>query len=55
MRVPTLKHWEITGWYMTPNKDYNGLSPRAYLRGKGWEERSQVGIEALIRHKVLTP
>jgi hypothetical protein len=55
VRVPTLKHWEITGWYMTPNKDYNGASPRTYLRGKSWEERSRVGIEALIKHKVLVP
>ena len=55
VRVPTLKHWEITGWYMTGNEDYGGLSPRAYLRGKNWEERRRVGLRALIRHGVLTP
>jgi hypothetical protein len=55
VRVPTLKHWEITGWYMTGNEDYSGLSPRAYLRGKNWEERRQVGIEALVKHGVLKP
>ena len=22
VRIPTLKHWQITGWYMTPNEDY---------------------------------
>ncbi|MGZ8390231.1 MAG: hypothetical protein ACXWVL_06520 [Rhodoplanes sp.] len=55
VRIPTLKHWEITGWYMTSNEDYGGLSPRAYLRGKSWEERRRVGIDALIQHKVLIP
>jgi hypothetical protein len=34
VRIPTLKHWQITGWYMTPSEDYGGLSPRSYLRGK---------------------
>lgn len=55
VRVPTLKHWEITGWYMTPNDDYGGQSPRAYLRGKSWQERRRVGIGALVQHKVLRP
>lgn len=26
VRISTLKHWEITGWYMRPNKRYKGLS-----------------------------
>jgi len=30
VRIPTLKHWEITAWYMTPNADYNDLSPREF-------------------------
>ena len=34
VHVPALKHWEITGWYMTPNENYGGLSPRNYLKGK---------------------
>lgn len=55
VRIPTLKHWEITGWYMRPNKAYGGLSPREYLRGKSWAERSRVGLDALIQHKVLKP
>lgn len=55
VRISTLKHWEITGWYMTRNEDYDNLSPRAYLRGKSWEERRRVGINALIDHKVLKP
>jgi hypothetical protein len=53
--VPKFKHWEITGWYMTGNEDYGGLSPRDYLRGKDWEERTKVGLRALIRHGVLKP
>jgi hypothetical protein len=48
VRIPTLKHWEITGWYMSGNKRFGGLTPREYLRGKDWDERRQVGLEALI-------
>ncbi len=55
VRVPTLKHWLITGWYMTKNKDFGGLSPRDYLRGKSWDEKIRVGREALILYKVLKP
>jgi hypothetical protein len=55
VRVPTLKHWEITGWYMTKNKDFGGVSPRDYLRGKSWDEKVRVGRDALIRYKVLKP
>jgi hypothetical protein len=55
VRVPTYKHWEITGWYQVKNKDYQGLSPRDYLRGKSWEERTQVGLDALVKFKVLRP
>jgi hypothetical protein len=52
-RIPRLKHWEITGWYMTPNERYNYLSPREYLRGKSWEERRNVGLDALMDFGVL--
>jgi hypothetical protein len=55
VRIPTLKHWQITGWYMQANKNYRGLSPRAYLRDKSWEERTRVGLEALIEFEVLKP
>jgi hypothetical protein len=56
-RIPTLKHWEITGWYARRNFDppYNGLSPRSYLQDKGWVERSRVGRDALVKFKVLEP
>jgi hypothetical protein len=38
VRVPTLKHWQINGWYGRPNEEFGGLSPRDYLSGKSWEE-----------------
>jgi len=53
--IPKLKHWEITGWYMKHNKDYGGLSPREFLRGKSWEQRFEVGRHAMILHGVLIP
>lgn len=55
VRIPTLKHWVITAWYMTKNRKYGGLSPREYLRGKDWAERLKVGREALIKFGVLKP
>ncbi len=55
VRIPTMKHREITGWYMTPSDLFNGLSPREYLRGKSWDTRRKVGIDALIDAGVLKP
>jgi hypothetical protein len=55
VRIPTLKHWQINGWYGERNEKYDNLSPREYLRGKSWEERMRVGKEALILFKVLKP
>jgi hypothetical protein len=55
VRIPRFKHWEITGWYMTRNIAYDGLSPRDYLRGKHWDERIRVGLRALMDHGVLKP
>jgi hypothetical protein len=54
-RVPRLRHYEITGWYGTANDSYGGLSPREYLSDKGWDERRRVGLDALVRFKVLRP
>lgn len=54
-RVSTLKHWEITTWYATRNREFGGLSPRDYLRDKDWAERTRVGLDALIKHGVLKP
>jgi hypothetical protein len=55
VRIPTLKHWEINGWYGRPNKAFGGLSPREYLRDKDWAERTRVGQLALIEYGVLKP
>lgn len=55
VRIPTLKHWQITGWFGIKRKDLGGQSPRDYLRGKSWEERRRMGLEALIEYGVLKP
>lgn len=55
VRIPAMKHREISGWYQKPNKDFDNLAPRDYLRGKTWKERYDVGIQALIEFKVLKP
>lgn len=55
VRVPTLKHWLITGWYMSPNDAFGGLSPREYLKGKPWAEKTRVGRIALEKFWVLKP
>jgi hypothetical protein len=51
--IPTLKHWALTGWYMTKNYRFGGVAPRDYLEGKSWEERQRVGFVALRRINVL--
>ncbi|HEY1983329.1 MAG TPA: hypothetical protein VGH13_24875 [Xanthobacteraceae bacterium] len=58
--IPTLKHWDINGWLDQPNEDFRDaadkkMSPRQYLKGKSWEERRRVGIDALIQFGVLKP
>lgn len=53
VRIPTGKHWEITGWYMTRSDRFGGVSPREYLRDKDWNERTRVGLEALTKFGVL--
>jgi hypothetical protein len=55
VRIPTLKHWEITGWYMRRSDQFGGLSPREYLNGKDWAERTRVGLIALRKFRVLKP
>ena len=54
--IPTLKHWQINGWYSTPNQNLGGLSPRNYLRGKSWEERirnRQAGINFIWGRRTM--
>jgi hypothetical protein len=55
VRIPRWKHWELNGWYEKPNDDYGGLTPRAYVYGKSWEIRDQVGLKGLIAVGVLRP
>ncbi len=55
VRIPTVKHWDINAWYQTKNEDFGGASPRDYLRGKSWDERRGVGLDALLRFGVLKP
>jgi hypothetical protein len=55
VRIPTLRHEDINGWFGRPTKEFGWQSPREYLVGKDWAERREVGIRALIEHKVLKP
>jgi hypothetical protein len=55
VRIPRLKHWMITSWYMIPNEEFGWESPRNYLRGRDWDERLRVGRDALIDAGVLEP
>jgi len=55
VRISKLKHWEISGWYGTRNEEFNGASPRDYLRGKDWQEKQRVGMMALVKFGVLRP
>jgi hypothetical protein len=55
VRISTLKHWQITGWYNTRSGEFGGVTPRQYLRGKSWEDRRRVGLKALKQFGVLSP
>jgi hypothetical protein len=53
-----IKHWELNAWYDRPNKDYqdkdgNRMTPRQYVRDKGWLERRKVGLDGLRSVGVL--
>lgn len=51
--IPTLKHWELNGWYERKDVRFGGTSPRDYLEGKSWEERQRVGLIGLRAVGVL--
>jgi hypothetical protein len=53
VRIPTLRHQEINGWYQTANPDFGWRTPREYLSGRSWEVKRAVGLEALRLHGVL--
>jgi len=53
VRIPVVKHIDISAWYSKGNDDYGGLSPRDYLRDKDWDEQMRVGLDRLHYYKVL--
>ena len=53
VRIPRLEHWEVNAWFETPNEDFQGLTPRQYVRGRSWDERFEVGLDALKEKGVL--
>jgi hypothetical protein len=53
VRIPVLKHIDISAWYSKGNQDFGGLSPRDYLRDKDWDEQMRVGLNRLRNNKVL--
>lgn len=55
VRIPRYKHWQINRWYETQNNEFGGLSPREYLKGRGWEEHRDIGLRALRDVGVLRP
>jgi hypothetical protein len=53
VRIPTIKHYEISGWYQKPDAALGGITPREYLQGGSFEERWDYGIKVLKQFKVL--
>lgn len=53
VRIPKWKHVEISAWYATRSEEYGGLTPRAYLRGKSWQQQYDLGIAKLRDFGVL--
>jgi hypothetical protein len=50
-----MKHWDINRWYQTENPEYDWQTLREYLADKSWDERTRVGLSALVKHGVLKP
>ncbi|HEV7259427.1 MAG TPA: hypothetical protein VGN82_16725 [Bosea sp. (in: a-proteobacteria)] len=55
MLVPTLRHWDVSGWYMTRNSEFGGLTPRQFLSDKDWNTRQAIGNRALRLYGILKP
>lgn len=55
VRIPILKHIDITSYYATKIEQEDGsmLSPRESLKGKDFETRRQFGLDMLRRYGVL--
>jgi hypothetical protein len=47
VRIPKWSHIDISAWYSRKNEGFGGMSPRAYLRGRSWDEQYAVGLRAL--------
>ena len=55
VRIPTMKHWDINRWYQKENPEFGWKTPREYLVDKSWDERTRVGLYALVTDGVLKP
>jgi hypothetical protein len=53
VRIPRMKHWEINAWYQTRHEAFGFITPRDYLRGRDWDERRRVGLDAPAKFGVL--
>jgi hypothetical protein len=53
--IPRYRHWQINSWFQTPDKNFDGLTPRQYLQNKSWDERRYMGLKALRDVGVLKP
>lgn len=55
VRIPILKHIDITSYYATKIKQEDGsmISPREILKDKDFEARRQFGLDTLRRYGVL--
>lgn len=53
VRIPYWKHVEISSWYSSKSEAYGGLRPRAYLRGREWDEQYRLGLDKLRDFGVL--
>lgn len=53
VRIPQLKHIEISRWYATKNSRFGGRTPQEALREMSWEEQTRIGLEQLRHFKVL--
>jgi hypothetical protein len=53
VRIPIVKHIDVSAWYSTGNDEFGGLAPRDYLRDKNWDEQMRVGLDILRKRGVL--
>jgi hypothetical protein len=53
--IPKYQHERISAWFSTNSEEFNGMSPRQYLRDKDWDERTRIGRQALYVFGVLKP